>query len=77
MPNLPLRPTANGLPPLSLHFILAQSCIVANVAPDDAGTYEIRLRDGLTFTGLLSVVSGVVPQGGAATCTIVVPQPTA
>lgn len=25
MPNLPLQPKANGLPPLGLHFMLAQS----------------------------------------------------
>lgn len=49
--------------------------LVAIVAPDNVGTYEIRLSDGLTFAGSLSVVSGVISQGGSATYTIVVPQP--
>lgn len=49
--------------------------IVAYIAPDNVGTYEIRLSDGLTFTSGVTVVSGVIPQNGSASYTIVVPQP--
>ena len=47
--------------------------ITAVIAPDNAGTFEISLNDGLTFLGGGTVMSGVLTQGGSANFTIVVP----
>jgi hypothetical protein len=47
--------------------------ITAIVAPDNIGTYGITLRNGLTFSGGGNTRSGILPQGGSTTFTIVVP----
>lgn len=47
--------------------------ITAVIAPDNVGTFEISLSDGLTFLGGGTVMSGVLTQGGSASFTIVVP----
>lgn len=47
--------------------------ITAIVAPDNAGTYQVTLGDGLTFLGGGTSMSGVLSQGASATFTIVVP----
>lgn len=49
--------------------------IVAVIAPDNVGTYEISLADGLTFAGGSTVRSGTLPQGGAASFSIIIPTP--
>jgi murein DD-endopeptidase MepM/ murein hydrolase activator NlpD len=49
--------------------------IRAIVAPDNIGTYEIRLNDGLTFLGGGTLTSGKLSEGSFATFTIVVPVP--
>ncbi len=48
--------------------------ITAIIAPDNVGTYEITLNDGLTFSGGGTSNSGILAQGSSATFTIVVPQ---
>lgn len=48
--------------------------ITAIIAPDNVGTYEITLNDGLTFSGDGTSTSGILAQGASATFTIVVPQ---
>jgi murein DD-endopeptidase MepM/ murein hydrolase activator NlpD len=47
--------------------------IVAVIAPDDVGTYEVSLAQGLTFSDGTTVRSGTIPQGGSASFTIIVP----
>lgn len=47
--------------------------IVAIIAPDDVGTYQIVLADGLTFAGGGTSQSGVIGQGESATFTVNVP----
>lgn len=47
--------------------------ITAIVAPDNAGTYQVTLGDGLTFFGGGTSTSGTLSQGASATFTIVVP----
>jgi hypothetical protein len=47
--------------------------LTAVIAPDDVGTYEITLGNGLTFSGGGTQQSGVIPQGGSVTYTIIVP----
>lgn len=48
--------------------------ITAIIAPDNVGTYEVSLSDGLVFANGLTAVSGVIPQGGSAAFTFIVPQ---
>lgn len=47
--------------------------ITAIIAPDNLGTYEVTLNDGLTFSWGGVSTSGTLPQGGATLWTIVVP----
>jgi len=47
--------------------------IVAIIAPDNKGTYEITLNDGLTFSGGGTSTSGVLQEGSSEVFTIVVP----
>jgi len=47
--------------------------IVAFIAPDDVGTYEITLAQGLTFADGSTLRSGTVPEGGSASFTINIP----
>ncbi len=47
--------------------------ITALIAPDDVGTYEISLGDGLTFSNGTTVRSGTIPEGGSAAFTINIP----
>jgi murein DD-endopeptidase MepM/ murein hydrolase activator NlpD len=47
--------------------------LTAVIAPDDVGTYEIILGDKLTFSNGSTQVSGVIPQGGSASYSIIVP----
>jgi murein DD-endopeptidase MepM/ murein hydrolase activator NlpD len=49
--------------------------ITATIAPDNVGTYQVTLNDGLTFAGGGTSRSNVLPQGGSATFAIVVPAP--
>jgi murein DD-endopeptidase MepM/ murein hydrolase activator NlpD len=48
--------------------------ITAIIAPDNVGTYEITLNDGLTFSGGGASASGILAQGASTTFTIAVPQ---
>lgn len=50
--------------------------IVGVVVPDDIGTYEVALSDGITFSGGGTYYSGVVGNGGSATFAIIVPSTT-
>jgi len=50
--------------------------IVAVVAPDDVGTYQISLAQGLTFSDGTAVRSGTIPQGGSASFSVIVPATT-
>jgi murein DD-endopeptidase MepM/ murein hydrolase activator NlpD len=47
--------------------------ITAFIAPDDVGTYEITLAQGLTFSDGSTLRSGTIPQGGSASFTINIP----
>ena len=47
--------------------------IIAFIAPDNVGTYEIALAQGLTFSDSSTRRSGTVPQGGSASFTINIP----
>jgi len=47
--------------------------VIAVVAPDNIGTYEVSVRNGLTFSGGGTVRSGRLPQGGATTFNVLVP----
>jgi murein DD-endopeptidase MepM/ murein hydrolase activator NlpD len=47
--------------------------ITAVIAPDNAGTYEITLSDGLTFVGGGTVRSGTLSLGGSAVFGVIVP----
>lgn len=51
----------------------AELTITAVTAPDDVGTYEITLSDGLKFHDGTISRSGTLPQGGAATFSINIP----
>ncbi len=44
-------------------------------APDDVGTYEISLADGLTFSDGSTQRSGTTTQGGSVSFTIIIPSP--
>ncbi|MDZ4262531.1 MAG: M23 family metallopeptidase, partial [Pseudomonadota bacterium] len=48
--------------------------LTAIIAPDNVGTYEISLADGLTFGDGSTVRSGTLPQGGAALFSISIPR---
>jgi murein DD-endopeptidase MepM/ murein hydrolase activator NlpD len=48
--------------------------ITAIVAPDDAGTYEVTLNEGVIFASGGTSASGVLPQGRTTTYTIVAPR---
>jgi Peptidase family M23 len=50
--------------------------ITAIVAPDDVGTFEIRLSNGLTFQGGGTTQSGIVPALGSESFNIVIPAST-
>jgi murein DD-endopeptidase MepM/ murein hydrolase activator NlpD len=52
----------------------ARLTLTVLVAPDDVGTYEISLADGLTFADGSTVKSGTLPQGGSADFSITVPE---
>lgn len=47
--------------------------ILCTVAPDDVGTYEVTLSQGLTFSGGGTSRSGTLTQGGTVTFTINAP----
>jgi murein DD-endopeptidase MepM/ murein hydrolase activator NlpD len=47
--------------------------LTAVIAPDNVGTYEISLSNGLTFSDGSTIRSGSIPQGAAAAYSIVVP----
>lgn len=47
--------------------------ITAFIAPDNVGTYEITLAQGLTFADGSTRRSGTIPQGGSASFTINIP----
>lgn len=47
--------------------------IVCTIAPDDVGTYEVTLSQGLTFSGGGTSRSGTLTQGGTITFTINAP----
>lgn len=47
--------------------------ILCTIAPDDVGTYEITLSQGLTFSGGGTSRSGTLTQGGTVTFTINAP----
>ncbi len=47
--------------------------IIANIAPDDVGTYEVTLSDGLTFSDGTTVRSSTLPQDGSASFPINIP----
>jgi murein DD-endopeptidase MepM/ murein hydrolase activator NlpD/methionine-rich copper-binding protein CopC len=49
---------------------LSFTCLVA---PDDLGTWFIQLNDGLTFSDGGTYATGVVPEGGGSSFTILVP----
>ena len=49
--------------------------IVAVIAPDNVGTYEITLAQGLTFAGGGATRSGTIPEGGSASFSITIPAP--
>ncbi|HEX2210075.1 MAG TPA: M23 family metallopeptidase [Longimicrobium sp.] len=51
--------------------------VTAIIAPDNVGTYEVILSNGITFAGGGTRASGTIPQGGSATATIIVPSTTA
>jgi len=44
------------------------------VAPDNVGTYQITLADGLTFSDSSTTRSGTAPQGGTASFPILIPK---
>ncbi|HEU0299463.1 MAG TPA: M23 family metallopeptidase, partial [Longimicrobium sp.] len=50
--------------------------VTAIIAPDNVGTYEVILSNGITFAGGGTRASGTIPQGGSATGTIIVPSTT-
>lgn len=52
--------------------ILRIDCLIA---PDDVGTYEIILTQGITFAAGGTRTSGTLSMGGFATFTIVIPEP--
>lgn len=47
--------------------------LTAIVAPDDVGTYEISLADGITFGDGSAVRVGTIPRGGSVSFTIAIP----
>ena len=47
--------------------------LTAVIAPDNVGTYEVALSQGLTFADGTTVRSGVIPQGGSASFAIIIP----
>jgi murein DD-endopeptidase MepM/ murein hydrolase activator NlpD len=47
--------------------------LTAVIAPDDVGTYEVILGNGLTFAGGGTRATGTVPRGGTASASIIVP----
>lgn len=49
--------------------------VIAIIAPDDDGTYEVSLSQGLTFVAGGTSRSGDLPQGGAVSFDINVPAP--
>ena len=49
--------------------------LTAVIAPDDVGTYEITLGDGLTFADGTVTRSDVVAQGESVSFPIIIPQP--
>jgi murein DD-endopeptidase MepM/ murein hydrolase activator NlpD len=63
--NISLSNLVSGLKELSI------KCIIA---PDDAGTLEITLNDGITFADGTSQYSGVLTQGEIITKTIIIPK---
>ena len=48
--------------------------LTATIAPDNVGTYEISLNDGLVFTSGGTSRSGTLPQGGSVNFAVDVPQ---
>jgi murein DD-endopeptidase MepM/ murein hydrolase activator NlpD len=50
-----------------------QLTILCTIAPDDVGTYEVSLSNGLTFSGGGTVKSGTLAQGESITFTINAP----
>jgi murein DD-endopeptidase MepM/ murein hydrolase activator NlpD len=48
--------------------------LVCTVAPDDVGTYEVLLKDGILFSDGVDRKSGVVTQGGSASWIINIPK---
>lgn len=53
----------------------ATLCIKAIVAPDNVGTFEVSLGDGLTFQDGSTSRSGTLPQGGSTAFAITIPEP--
>lgn len=49
--------------------------IVAIIAPDDDGTYEVSLSNGLTFSDSTTSKVGDLTQGGSVTFSVIVPGP--
>jgi hypothetical protein len=43
--------------------------------PDNVGTFEVSLGDGLTFQDGSTSRSGTLPQGGSTAFTITIPEP--
>lgn len=52
---------------------IATLTIAAFIAPDNVGTYEIILSEGLSFADGSIIRSGTLPQGGSASFTINIP----
>jgi murein DD-endopeptidase MepM/ murein hydrolase activator NlpD len=61
---------ANNLRPGTITLTLK-----CTVAPDDVGTYEVTLSDGLTFDGGGTARSSTLPQGGSHSFAVIVPAP--
>lgn len=53
--------------------IIAQLTVTAVIAPDDIGTYELTLANGLTFNDGSTAYSGELSQGNSDTYIITVP----
>ncbi|WAR46830.1 M23 family metallopeptidase [Methylomonas rapida] len=51
----------------------ATLAVTAVIAPDNVGTYEISLADGLTFSNGTTYRTGTIPQGGTASFSITIP----
>lgn len=70
------RTTIGGTNTLAVNNLVSGShslTLVGIVVPDNVGTYEVSLSQGLTFGDGTTVRSGVIPLNGSVTFSVVVP----